>query len=80
MQVPSFNAHDTRPAAGTALPGARPSCAVEPRAPLHPCESLGKGRRDQGRIGSGTDDSWSIATIGQYRRYRNQRGRAVACT
>jgi hypothetical protein len=80
MQVPTFNAHHTPPAAGMALPGTWPSCAVEPRAPLHPCASVGTGRRQQGKIGSGTGDSWSIAKIGQDRRYTDQRGRAVACT
>jgi hypothetical protein len=80
MQVPSPNANDSRPAALAALPGTRPSCAVDPRAPLSPRASIGKEGRTSGGWGSTTIHPHSIRKFGQDRRYeRDQRGRAVAC-
>lgn len=77
MQVPSFNANDTRPAADLAVPGAWGSCAVEP---LHPATAIGKGGRACGGRGARSIHPKRNQQFGQDRRYgNNQRGRAVAC-
>jgi hypothetical protein len=75
MQVPSFNANDTSPAADPAVPGTWGSCAVEP---LHP--AIGNGGRACGGRGARSIHPKRIPQCGQDRRYeKHQRGRAVAC-
>jgi hypothetical protein len=74
MQVPTQPTTYTRPAADLAVPGMRPSCAVEPRF----CQAIGSGK-----------DGWNAPQTGRIHRFRetgkdgrdqkDQRGRAVAC-
>lgn len=79
MQSLDLHRTHARPAAVLALPGTRPSCAVEPRVPgfFAPCAG------NSGRAATGSLEgirSGGIPKIKQDRRYeRDQRGRAVAC-
>lgn len=80
MQAPHLHVTNALPAAEWAVPGTRPSCAVEPRVPLGIAAPADYGSK-AGR-GSGSD-AIGIHRFGQFgqdrRDQQDQRGRAVAC-
>jgi hypothetical protein len=74
MQVPTQPTTCARPAADLAVPGMRPSCAVEPRFG----DAIDGGK--DGRNALDTGRIHRIRQTGKFGRDRkDQRGRAVAC-
>ncbi len=78
MQAPRLHTTNALPAARLAVPGTRPSCAVEPRAG----SGIAPRGDESGTRGARTDANriHRIGTFGTYGRdQQDQRGRAVAC-
>ena len=80
MQAPHLHTTNALPAAEWAVPGTRPSCAVEPRGPLGIAAPADYGSKAARGRSVEANRIHRIGTFGQDRRdQEDQRGRAVAC-